>query len=144
MRSQGNRKRNRELNTLKCCGIIYTYVPPTPGFISPSSWKVVALQTDTQTQRFCCLQWQPQVQNLKWRHLFQGLGGFFSQRTLHSAKLFFSIIFLDNVSIPIVLEHYVWTEPLLVGLFREQFKLSFFPLRDNLQKAALLSARPWD
>lgn len=89
-----NKKLNRKLNTLKCCSK-YLHVC-TPQFFSPSNWKVVALQTDTQTQRLCCLQWQPQLQNLKWRHFFFGGGRgtlYQSTLTLHSAKLFFCYIF---------------------------------------------------
>ena len=69
---------------------------PPLGFISPSSWKVVALQTDTQTQRLCCLQRQttPSPELKVTAPFFFGRGGLFqSTFTLHSAKLFFYYIF---------------------------------------------------
>lgn len=79
-----------------------------------------------------------------------GGGRFINQHLLYTVLNFFSVIFLDNVSIPIVLELCVWIEPLFGGLFRrsqvlctlygEHFKLIFFPQRQS-SKAVFLSVR---
>lgn len=124
MCSQCNEKLNRKLNTLKCCSkYLHVRHMYPPRFFSPSNWKVVALQTDTQTQRICCLQWQttPSPERKVTAplfHFFEGGGVFFSQHLLYTVLNFFSIMFLDNVSTPIVPQHCVWIEPLLGGLFR--------------------------
>lgn len=95
MRSQCNKKRHRKLNTLKCCSK-YLHICTPQGFFSPSNWKVVALQTDTQTQSFCCLQWQTTPSpELKVTAPFSGGGGLFQPtRTLHSAKLLFFFYYI--------------------------------------------------
>lgn len=138
MCSQCNKKLNRKLNTIKCCSKYLHICTPQVFFLPPIGRWLLYRKTYKHKGFAVYNDKQPQVQNLKWRHLFLGGRDFFSQHLFYTVlNFFYSIIFLDNVSIPIVLEHCVWTEPLFGSLFRrsqvlctlcgEHFKLIFFP-----------------
>jgi hypothetical protein len=125
---------------------IWHMYPPL-GFISPSSWKVVALQTDTQTQRLCCLQRQttPSPELKVTAPFFLGGGDFFSQHLLYTVLNFFSTIFLDNVSTPIVPQHCVWIELWfwgggIPGLLIYLFIYLFIAQRQSLKAVSLCEA----
>lgn len=118
------RKAKQKIKHIKMLQQIFTrttYVPPQVFFLPPIGRWLLYRQTHKHKGFAVYNDKQPQVQNVKWRHLYfiflRGGCLFQSTLTLHSAKLF-SIIFLDNVSTPIVPQHCVWIEPLLGGLFR--------------------------
>lgn len=136
-------KAKQRIKHIKMLQQIFTHMHPPGFFFSPSNWKVVALQTDTQTQSFCCLQWQTTPSpELKVTAPFSGGGGLFQPtHTLHSAKLLFFFYYIFGqcfyYNCPRTL---CLNGTITCGSFREHFK-HFFSLRDNLQKAAFLSAR---
>lgn len=136
-------KAKQRIKHIKMLQQVFTHMYP-PGFFSPSSWKVVALQTDTQTQRFCCLQWQTTPNpELKVTAPFSGGGGFFSQYILYTVLNFFFFYYIfgqyfySNCPRTLCLNGAI-----TCGSFQRTFQAYlFFSLRDNLQKAAFLSAR---
>lgn len=158
MCSQGNKKLNRKLNTLKCCSkYLHIQHMYPPRFFSPSNWKVVALQTDTQTQRICCLQWQTTLSpELKVTaplffivYFFWGGCLFQSTLTLHSAKLFFYYIFgqcfYSNCPTTLCLNRAIIGGPfqkipsVVYSLWRtlQAYLFSYFSLRDDPQRQFL-------
>lgn len=133
-------KAKQRIKHIKMLQQVFTHMyPPGFFFLPPIGRWLLYRQTHKHKGFAVYNDKQPQVQNLKWRHLFRGVGGFFSQHILYTVLNFFcfSITFLDNVSIPIVLEHYVWMEPLLVSLFREHFKLIFFSPQRQSSKGSI-------
>lgn len=156
MCSQCNEKLNRKLNTLKCCSkYLHVRHMYPPRFFSPSNWKVVALQTDTQTQRICCLQWQttPSPERKVTAPLFHFFEGgvclFQSTLTLHSAKLFFYYVFgqcfYSNCPTTLCLNRAITGGPfqkipsVVYSLWRtfQAYLFSYFSLRDNPQRQFL-------
>lgn len=134
-------KAKQRIKHIKMLQQIFTHMYP-PGFFSPSNWKVVALQTDTQTQRFCCLQWQTTPsQELKVTAPFSGGGGLFQPTcTLHSAKLFFFYYIFGQCFYSNCPRTLCLNGAITCGSFQRTFQ-AFFSLRGNLQKAAFLSVR---
>lgn len=135
-------KAKQRIKHIKMLQQIFTHMHP-PGFffLPPIGRWLLYRQTHKHKVFAVYNDKQPQVQNLKWRHLFRGAGGFFSRHVLYTVLNFFFFYYIfgqcfySNCPRTLCLNGAI-----TCGSFQRTFQ-AFFPLRDNLQKAAFLSAR---